>query len=195
MPESTDELRQKWDQRHRSAEDLGEAAVVLRENTHLLPPAGDALDLACGRGINAIRLAQQGLHVSAWDLSPVAIERLSSAAHEQGLSIAAEVRDVVACPPQPESFDIILVSYFLERSLVPYMIRALRPGGLIFYQTFSVNAVSTSGPSNPDFRLQDNELLELFRPLKIRYYREEGTLGNTGMGVRDIAMLVAEKSS
>lgn len=194
MPESTEELRQKWDQRHRSAEDLGEVAAVLHENIHLLPSTGDALDLACGRGANALRLAQQGLRVSAWDLSPVAIERLTGAAHKLGLSIAGEVRDVLAQPPLPQSFDIILVSYFLERTLVPAIIQALRPGGLIYYQTFSINAVSASGPSNPAFRLQDNELLELFGSLKVRYYREEGTLGNIQMGVRDIAMLVAESA-
>ena len=186
-------LKQKWDQRHASAEGIGDVAAVLAENIHLLPPAGDALDLACGRGASAIRLARAGLRITAWDLSPVAIERLNSAAREQRLAIAAEVRDVIARPPAPESFDLILVSYFLERALAPAIIQALRPGGLLFYQTFSVNAVSDCGPSNPAFRLQENELLKLFQPLKVRVYREEGRLGDCRFGTRDIAMLVAQK--
>ena len=193
MTGSDDELTRKWDRRHRNAEGPGEVAAVLADNLHLLPAKGDALDLACGRGANAIRLAQAGLRVTAWDLSAVAIERLNSTARTQRVSITAGVRDVIARPPEPESFDLILVSYFLERSLAPAIMRALSPGGLLYYQTFSVNAVSDSGPSNPAFRLQDNELLALFRPLKVRFYREEGRLGECRMGIRDIAMLVAEK--
>jgi tellurite methyltransferase len=193
MSESDGGLMRKWDRRHRDADGQGAVAVVLAENIHLLPAEGDALDLACGRGANAIRMARAGLRVTAWDLSAVAIERLNSAAREQRVSIAAEVRDVIALPPEPESFDLILVGYFLERALAPVLIRALRPGGLLLYQTFSVNAVSDNGPSNPAFRLQDNELLELFQPLRVRFYREEGRLGNCRLGIRDIAMLVAEK--
>jgi SAM-dependent methyltransferase len=193
MSGSDDELRRKWDQRHRDAEGLGEVARVLTDNSYLLPVTGEALDLACGRGASALRLARAGLRVSAWDLSAVAIERLNSAAREQRVSIAAEVRDVIARPPEAESFDLILVSYFLERALAPAIIQALRPGGVLLYQTFSVNAVSDSGPSNPAFRLQENELLTLFQPLKVRVYREEGRLGECRQGIRDIAMLVAQK--
>ena len=193
IPDPHEALRQKWDQRHTSAAGVGEVAAVMAENIHLLPATGSALDLACGRGASAIRLAQAGLRVTAWDLSPVAIERLDSAAREQAVSVDAEVRDVIARPPEPESFDLILVSYFLERGLTPAIIRALRPGGLLFYQTFSIDAVSDCGPSNPAFRLQQNELLALFWPLKVVFYREEGRIGNGQLGTRDIAMLVAQK--
>lgn len=191
--ESIGELTRKWDRRHESADGPGQVPMVLEQNLHLLPPAGDALDIACGRGAGAVRLAMAGMRVSAWDLSGVAIERLRRAACEKGLQIAAEVRDVVARPPHPASFDLILVSYFLERTLAKSIIQALRPGGLLFYQTFSREAVSESGPANPAYRLADNELLQLFSPLRVRFYREEGRLGDTGRGIRDIAMLIAEK--
>ena len=193
MSESGQGLREKWDRRHGEAEDLGRVAAVLEQNGHLLPAGGEALDLACGRGASSLWLAARGLRVSAWDLSPVAIERLTRAAVARGLDIETEVRDVIARPPQAERFDLILVSYFLERSLTARLTAALRPGGLLFYQTFSHNAVSDCGPSNPDFRLADNELLALFPSLRVRFYREEGRLGDITLGERDIAMLVAEK--
>jgi hypothetical protein len=53
--------------------------------------------------------------------------------------------------------------------------------------------VGEEGPSNPAFYLADNELLELFRSLKLRVYREENRLGDLHKGSRDIAMLVAER--
>lgn len=193
MSPTDQELRETWDCRHAAADDLGRVAAVLEQNLHLLPASGEALDLACGRGANALQLAERGIRVSAWDLSAVAIERLDRAAAERNLSIETEVRDVIAQPPDSACFDLILVSYFLERSLVPRLIDALRPGGLLFYQTFSRNSATDCGPSNPAFRLADNELLTLFRSLRVRFYREEGQLGDISLGERDIAMLVAEK--
>lgn len=187
------DLKTRWDLRHGEAEGTGNPAKVLLENRHLLPDSGDALDLACGRGANALLLAEAGLRVRAWDLSSVAVERLQVEAVNRGLRVEAEVRDVIARPPQPNSCDLIVVSHFLDRSLAPFLMAALRPGGLLFYQTFSQVAVTDRGPSDPTFRLAENELLELFRPLRVRLYREEGRLGDTDKGWRDIAMLVAEK--
>ncbi|OOZ36614.1 class I SAM-dependent methyltransferase [Solemya velesiana gill symbiont] len=185
-------LKEKWDRRYAAAEGTGDIAWVLEENRHLLPSHGEALDLASGLGANA--LARAGLQVSAWDISPVAIDRLREIAEKQGVSLSAEVRDVIASPPEPASFDLILVSHFLGRSLMPAITSALRKGGLLFYQTFTRTSVTDEGPSNPDFRLADNELLNLFGELKIRVYREEGVLGDTSKGWRDRAMLVAEKT-
>ena len=193
LSESDDELRRRWDQRHGSAADLGQVALVLERNLHLLPAGGEALDLACGRGASSLRLAEAGMQVAAWDLSPVAIDRLQRAAAARAVRLQAQVRDVIERPPPAAGFDLILVSYFLERSLTSSIIAALRPGGLLFYQTFIRDAVSDTGPSNPAYRLGDNELLELFRPLKVRYYREDGRLGDLNQGSRDIAMLVAQK--
>jgi SAM-dependent methyltransferase len=187
-------MQEKWDQRHADPAKQPQAAEVLTQNSHLLPASGQALDLACGLGGNALLLARAGLQVTAWDISPVAIERLQALALREGLdNLLAEVRDVELDPPPPQSFDVIAVSYFLNRDLAPSLIDALKPGGLIFYQTFTRKAVSESGPSNPAYRLGDNELLRLFEPLSVRCYREECRLGDLTKGMRNIAMLVAEK--
>jgi SAM-dependent methyltransferase len=188
-------LREKWDKRHTDADKSPRAADVLKRNPHLLPLKGKALDLACGLGGNALTLAAHGLETVAWDISPVAIERLNAYAANEGLtSLSAQVRDVEQFPPPHASFDLIIVSYYLERALIPHLIDALLPGGLIYYQTFTQATVSNLGPSNPAYRLADNELLQLFASLKLRYYREENRLGNLHQGTRDVAMLVAERS-
>lgn len=187
-------LRAKWDRRYRDTNRDPPPATVLTENLHLLPPHGRALDLACGFGAAALLLAERGLEVAAWDLSPVAIERLQRDSADRGLRIVAEIRDVCREPPNPETFDVILVSHFLERGLAPALMEALRPGGLLFYQTFSREAVSDCGPSNPAFRLATNELLQLFSSLVVRFYREEGRTGDRGAGTRNIAQLVAQRA-
>ncbi|MCG8080171.1 MAG: methyltransferase domain-containing protein [Candidatus Thiodiazotropha taylori] len=193
-PDSTHQLRIKWDQRYADAEKVARPAEVLLSNAHLLPEQGSALDLACGLGGNALFLAQRGFTVEAWDLSSVAIQRLAQGAGQLKLNnLHARVRDVESQPPQTEQFDVIVVSYFLERSLIPTLIQALKPGGLVFYQTFTRQAVSLEGPQNPAFRLADQELLQLFSQLQVRVYREEGRLGDLSLGSRDVAMLVAQK--
>ncbi len=183
-----------WDQRHADPTHQPKAAAVLQQNRYLLPVRGRALDLACGLGGSALLLARAGLMVNAWDLSSVAIERLRGYAAEQGLqNLLADVRDVEQNPPAVASFDVITVSYFLQRQLAPALIAALKPGGLLFYQTFTRIAVADRGPINPEYRLADNELLRLFGSLAIRFYREENHLGDITQGYRDVAMLVGER--
>ncbi len=187
---------EKWDRIYSEQGSLdGSACRVLQEHTHLLPAGGRALDLACGRAANAMLLAGQGLHVAAWDISLVAIERLSKEAVVGGIAITAECRDVVASPPEKDSFDVIVVSRFLHRPLLPAIQQALRPQGLIFYQTFITDKVNAAGPNNPDYLLRENELLRVFRNFRILVYREEGRTGKLGEGFRNEAALVAQKVS
>jgi len=184
----------RWDTIYSRADaaEATEPAAVLRENAHLLPAQGRALDLACGRGGNALFLAARGLDTSAWDISAVVIGALAEHARRAGLPLEARVRDVVAEPPAPGSFDVIVVSRFLDRSIAPAIAAALRPGGLLFYQTFIAEAASGAGPRNPAYRLGRNELLRLFPALHVLVYREEGRTGDLSQGLRDEALLVAQ---
>lgn len=188
------EIQHKWDARYRESDGAQPvAAEVLSQHLHLLPASGNALDLACGRGGNALLLAEQGLTVYAQDISPVVIEQLQQTAQQKQLAIQAEQRDVLKNPPAAEQYDVLVVSYYLERDLMPALVRALKPGGLLFYQTWCRQKAAGRGPTNPDYLLADNELLRLFAALRPRVYREEALLGDVSRGFRDVAMLVAER--
>jgi len=188
------DTQKKWDAIYQKADEGEYAAVrVLQENRHLLPTSGTALELACGMAANAIFLAKHGLTTTAWDISEVVIERLRASPAVAGLGMTFEARDIVRQPPPPASFDVIVVSYFLDRSLIPHIRRALKPGGLICYQTFTQTYVNEGGPRTSDFRLADNELLQLFGGYQVLVYREEGRVGDTEQGHRDEALIVAQK--
>ena len=185
--------RTKWNSRYATNLEMPPPAQVLTDNSHLLPQQGVALDLACGLGSNAIYLAKHGLISHAWDISDVAIEQLNATCNTLSLEIKTEVRDVSSNPPSKNSFDVIVVSRFLDRSLVQGLVDALKLGGFIFYQTFVVDKQPDIGPNNPEYLLKPNELLKLFQSLTVRVYREEGLEGNLAEGFRNEAMLVAQK--
>lgn len=189
-----DKTKEKWDKNYDScSSDFPSPAEVLRQNQHLLPTQGAALDLACGRGANAICLAENGLSVSAWDISSSALKHLSNQAIKKDLKIEVESRNISENPPEPNTFDVISVSNFLERELIEDIRNAINSNGLIFYQTFIRNKVSNIGPSNPDYLLGKNELLLFFSDWNIIYYKEEGTTGSIDKGFRNQAMIIAQK--
>ena len=146
-----------WDARHREVPHEPRACAVLQQHSRHLPQQGQALDLACGRGGNALWLARRGLTVHAWDYSEAGIRYLRAEAAKHRLDIRAEIRDVVRNPPEAERFDLLVVSRFLDRALMPALLAAVRPGGLLYYQTFLVGHPGPE-PRNPDFLLRPGEL-------------------------------------
>jgi Methylase involved in ubiquinone/menaquinone biosynthesis len=185
---------EKWNAIYQAGgHDRPEPARVLVEYVHLLPVNGRALDVACGTGANALFLALKGLDTSAWDISTEAIKRLEEKAGRQNLKLDTRICDVTESPPPEKSFDVIMVSYFLERTLIPSLVRALRDNGLLFYQTYSKERVSDKGPHNDNYRLGSNELLQLCRDLHILLYREEGVAGDIRHGFRDEVMLIGQR--
>ena len=166
---------------------------VLAENDFLLPTTGTALDLACGLGANAIFLAERGLVVTAWDISVVAIEKLTAYAVQQGLNINACQEKITAESFTKCSFDVIVVSRFLDRTLSDAIIGALKPDGLLFYQTFTREKTSPRHPNNPDYLLGCSELLTLFLPLRVVFYRENALIGEQLLGLRNEAQFIGQK--
>jgi len=191
--------KDKWNARYQSNGQTVETekispAYVLQEFQHLLPAEGLALDLASGLGANALFLAQHNLQSHAWDISSVAIEKLKAAAKSLDLNLHTEVRDVIAKPPENNSFDVIVVSHFLDRQTMPDIIAALRKNGLLFYQTFTKVQVQETGPSNEKYRLGKNELLNLCKDLDVIVYGEEGLIGNVESGFRNEVLFIGQRN-
>jgi len=84
-------------------------------------------------------------------------------------------------------FDVVMVFFYLERTIFSELLRAIRPGGLLLYKTYtSVQGKLPDGPKNPAHLLEPGELLRLAAGLRVLYYREE-------MAERAPAELVAQK--
>lgn len=143
-------------------------------NADLLSGAGRALDLACGAGRNALLLAGAGIPVRAVDRDLRKIEELRETARRLALPLEAEGLDLEAGDPDlgTGSFDLILVIHYLHRPLFPALKRALAPGGILLYETFTREQALRGKPTHPDFLLAEGELPRLVHPLRVLRSRE-----------------------
>jgi SAM-dependent methyltransferase len=153
---------------------MNEPAAWLTSHRSLLPVAGDSLDLACGSGRHAIWLAEQGFRTLAVDRDIVVIDALTREASRRGLSVQTRVVDLESGEPflEPDSFDLIVVVHYLHRPLFPALVRAMRRGGVLVYETFTRAQAARGKPTNPAFLLEPGELFTLVQPLNVLLSRE-----------------------
>lgn len=141
----------------RPAADASRPNARLTETVSDLPP-GQALDLGCGEGGDALWLASQGWHVIAVDISAVAVERLTALAGSHGLGdrVNAVRHDLQASFPQG-GFDLVCAHYLhtpfgLDRSTVlRSAAHVLRPGGRLLVVDHGSTA-PWSWNQDPDIR-------------------------------------------
>ena len=146
----------------------------LLENADLLKPRGRALDVACGRGRHALLLAAAGFQVRAVDHDARVLKGLRGVAARLGLTLAADLLDLEAPAVDlgESAYDLILVVHYLHRPLFPALARALAPGGVLLYETFTREQARRGHPRNPLFLLEPGELRGLVAPLSVLRERE-----------------------
>ncbi len=164
----------QWDQKYSKEEYVfGKTPVkFLSENVDYLPAGGTVLDMGMGEGRNAVFLARHGLKVTGIDISSVAIRKARALANEFGVRIETVTASLTEYPIKPESFDAIICFYYVERSLHQKMLQWLRPGGILIYETHTLNQQKYEPHYNVNFLLKPGELLHLFRDMTILKYAE-----------------------
>jgi SAM-dependent methyltransferase len=142
----------------------------------LYPEGGRALDLAGGAGRHAIWLAKQGWEVTLMDISDAGVEH----ARQRAGTLASHI-DFVVCDLTgfkasqthvAPGFEVVMAFFFLERKIFPELLRAMRPGGLLIYKTYTSRQAKLGGPRNPAHLLESGELLRLVTGLRVLHYRE-----------------------
>ena len=180
-----------WDKKYETETYIfgKEPVEFLREHIDILP-RGRVLDIAMGEGRNAAFLAKNGFEVDGCDISETAIKKALELADENRVKIHAFVADLESYKLPQNTYDVIMCFYYLQRDLISQMKGALKPGGMIIYETYTIENWERKfeGPKNKDYLLKPNELLNFFRDFKIVYCREL-VLNNK----KAIASLIAQK--
>jgi tellurite methyltransferase len=181
------EDKTRWNKKYLTCPMPGHVAKIVEK---YLPLAciGRALDIACGTGRNTHYLAQKGFEVDAVDYSDYALSQI-----EEHPSIHKIEADLDSYRIAPERYDLIVNTNYLDRNHFPQIIAALKEGGVLMFETFIIaHGEAYHQPSNPDFVLRTNELLDAFRSLDVIYYEEREDVNLRGEKVK-IASLVARK--
>ncbi|MCY4050968.1 MAG: methyltransferase domain-containing protein [Gammaproteobacteria bacterium] len=129
---------------------------------------GMALDVAAGRGRNALYLAKLGYRVIACDGAETALKDCSKAAQERGLNLSCMVCDLDTYRFSNGLFDLLVVVRYLNRNLLPILPDWIRPNGWLFYKTFNTRFLKTNPRFNPDYTVKPGELDEIFSRLSIQ---------------------------
>ena len=147
---------------------------------------GTALDLACGTGRNSLWLAQHGWRVTAVD-GPTSIDVLCGHASELGVEVDARVADLEKSEYAIESstWDLIVISYYLQRSLFEPAKQGVVPGGIVL----AIVHIIEPGEEPTEHRLRPGELASYFQGWEILHHHE-GT-PNDRAHQRSVAEIVA----
>lgn len=140
--------------------------------SHLVRERGVVLDVACGHGRHARWFHQRNHPVVLVDRSQEAMDAIAGA-------IPASAREAVVADieagPWPfagRQFDAVVVTNYLWRPLLPTLLAAVAPGGVLIYETFTQGNETVGKPSRPDFLLRTGELLETCRELRVVAFEE-----------------------
>ena len=131
---------------------------------------GPILDLACGGGRNGVFLATEGLSVVCCDRSAEVLSRTRALADEHGVTVSSRQADLEREGANPLAVDFyggILVFRYLHRPLIPHIRKSLRAGGVLMYETFTVEQPRFGKPKNPDFLLKKGELRGWFEDWEV----------------------------
>lgn len=185
--------------RTRAIDSVSPPSPFLHAVGHMIPK-GKVLDVAAGEGRHALYLASQGYEVIGLDRNEQALATLTRKASEHHLpNLSTRNMDLEKDPTASPSlgnqeYDGILVFFYLFRPLFPSLLQALRPGGVLLYETFLIdNHVRYQHPRRKEFCLEHNELLRLTHPLRVLHYEEGPSLSPLHHEPAITARLVAQK--
>lgn len=197
---------QRWNERFATPDyHFGTAPnAFLRSQAHQLKPGMKALSVADGEGRNGVWLAEQGLDVHTFELTPNGIAKARALAAQRGVTLRIEQGDIHAWPWPEAAYDVIVVVFIQfspgpERDKIFAGLRkALKPGGLLLMEGYRPEQLKygTGGPKEVD-QLYTRALLETafgdFASLDIREYDSVLHEGERHVGMSAVIDLVGRK--
>lgn len=162
-----------WDARYREGGyDKGsEPHALLKRLEHLIPD-GPVIDIAAGSGRDAVFLAGKGRFVCGLERSWEGLRIARSRRLDAGREIALVAGDALSLPFKRNSAAAVMVFHFLERKIMGEIVDLLGKGGILMYETFLKRQNMIDRWRNPDYLLDDGELISYFGALELLFYQE-----------------------
>ena len=200
LPGMSDAELDRWNQRF-SAPDyvFGTAPnAFLAANVARLKRGQRALCVADGEGRNSVWLAQRGLHVTAFDFSPVGVAKARELAREAGVAVDHRESDIFRWDWSARQFDVLVVIFIqflspVQRAEIFARFRdALKPEGLLILQGYRPEQVAfgTGGPPQAENMYTEDLLRELLRDWDILHLASHDDEVDEGAGHRGMSALI-----
>jgi tellurite methyltransferase len=169
--------RMKWNTKHkeRLAEKKAPTVNPRLKSLSSYLCGGRGLDIACGLGGNSLFLAQMNYQVEAIDISDVAISYVQEQATKRHLSIQPRVYDLTDFNShswQKHCYDLVVITYYLDRSILPTVKSMIKEGGYFFMETFYQSEQHVNQKVSDQYKLRSNELLSEFKDWKVLFFEE-----------------------
>jgi len=134
---------------------------------------GRALDVAMGRGRHAGAIARAGFRTFGVDRNLDALRDAKADAARDGFTVHVWCADLVEYPLPANTFDLVVVTRYLQRDLWPSLVSALSPSGVLIYETFTTGQrVHGIGPTSAEHLLEPGELRRSLEALDVVFYEE-----------------------
>ncbi len=165
--------KEKWNNKYDHDEYITgkEPSDWLEENAGLLDGKGKALDIAGGEGRNSVFASSKGYEVTCLDISENGLRKAQTLAQEKDAKITIVLADLDNSYLKENEYDLVLCFNFLDRNLFAGIRQTLKSGGLLFYETFTLDYLKYSS-FKKEWVLEANELLQAFGDFRILRYRE-----------------------
>ena len=152
----------------------------LASKASLLQPGQRALCVSDGEGRNSVWLAEQGLKVTAFDISPVGVEKAKRLAAERGVSVAYEISDIYGWRWPVAEFDVVAAIFVqfadpaMRTFMFEHMVAAMKPGGWLIVQGYTPKQLEykTGGPKQVENMYTTQLMRRAFGALEIVEVRE-----------------------
>jgi 2-polyprenyl-3-methyl-5-hydroxy-6-metoxy-1,4-benzoquinol methylase len=152
----------------------------LRAQAPHLAPGGRVLCVADGEGRNSVWLAQQNMHVDAFDISQVGVDKARKLAAQARVAVNYSVADCDSWAWPVAAYDTVAAIFVqfadppMRERLFANMVRCLKSGGMLVLQGYTPKQLEygTGGPPQLSHLYTAQLLRSAFASLEIIELRE-----------------------
>ncbi|AKD25435.1 Thiopurine S-methyltransferase (TPMT) [Polynucleobacter duraquae] len=177
---------------------------LVEQSSHYLKPNSSVLCIADGEGRNGVWLAKQGMYVTGFDVSDIALAKAKQLAADNEVNIQYSLCDTDGFDWQANTYDAVVGIFIqfadpeMRARIFKQVHQALKPGGLFILQGYTPKQLEykTGGPSLIEHLYTEEMIRELsqdFEVLDLQCYEKELSEGARHTGMSALLGMVAKK--
>ncbi len=177
---------------------------LVQQSKIFIKPGSQVLCIADGEGRNGVWLAKQGMSVTGFDVSSVALAKAKQFAKDNRVEVSYSLSDSDSFDWQSERYDAVVAIFIqfadpqMRARIFQQILQTLKPGGIFILQGYTPKQLEykTGGPSLID-HLYTEEMIRVlakdFEILDLCCYEKELSEGARHSGMSALLGLTAKK--